>query len=221
MTRARSAAQTRALLLVLLPALGACGFHPLYGAGDQTALDRLPDIFVQPIGDRSGQELRLALQQRLAGTSDAEPQGYTLAVSYSIAGEAVGINGDNSAERTRLVGRAHWVLASVSPTTVPVTSGDARVVDGFNIINEQYFASTLATEATQQRLAGNLADIVATQLATWFVNHRPPASALAHAVAAPTLGPSNVPGDSDQSPLTAPGEDGLPPSAIGRGPLNP
>ena len=149
---------------------------------------------MQPIGDRSGQELRLALQQRLAGTSDAEPQGYTLAVSYSIAGEAVGINGDNSAERTRLVGRAHWVLASVSPTAVPVTSGDARVVDGFDIINEQYFASTLATETTQQRLAGNLADIVATQLATWFVNHRPPASAPARAVAAPTLGPGNVPG---------------------------
>ena len=75
--------------------------------------------------------------------------------------------------------------------------------------------------ATQQRLAGNLANIVATQLATWFVNHRSPASAPVHAVAAPTLAPGNVPGDSDQSPLTAPGEDGLPASAIGRGPLNP
>ena len=221
MTRSRFPARLPALLLPLLLQLGACGFHPLYGAGDQSTLDRLPDIFVQPIGDRSGQELRLALQQRLAGTSDAEPQGYTLAVSYSISGEAVGINGDNSSERTRLVGRAHWVLASVSPTAVPVTSGDARVVDGFNVINEQYFASNLATETTQQRLAGNLADIMTTQLATWFVNHRPPASAPVHAVAAPTLAPSNVPGDSDQSPLTAPGEDGLPSSAIGRGPLNP
>ncbi len=212
-----------ALAPVLLPlALGGCGFHPLYGADDRAALSRLPDIFVQPIADRSGQELRLALQQRLAGTSDASPEGYTLAVSYSIAGEAVGINGDNSSERTRLVGRAHWVLASVSPTAVPVTSGDARVVDGFNIVNEQYFASNLANETTQQRLAGNLADIVTTQVATWFVNHRPPASAPVHPVAAtPTLTPSNVPGNSDQSPLTAPGEDGLPASAIGRGPLNP
>ena len=206
---------------MLLAGLGGCGFHPLYGAGDQSAIARLPDIFVQPIADRSGQELRLALQQRLAGTSDAQPQGYTLAVSYSIAGEAVGINGDNSSSRTRLVGRAHWVLASVSPAAVPVTSGDARVVDGFNVINEQYFASSLATEATQQRLAGNLADIMTTQLATWFTDHRAPASAPAHPVAAPTLGPSDVPGDSDQSPLTAPGEDGLPSSAIGRGPLNP
>ncbi len=217
----RSCLAVRLVPGLLLAGLGGCGFHPLYGAGDQAAIARLPDIFVQPIGDRSGQELRLALQQRLAGTSDAEPQGYTLAVSYSISGEAVGINGDNSSERTRLVGRAHWVLASVSPAAVPVTSGDARVVDGFNVINEQYFASNLATETTQQRLAGNLADIMTTQLATWFTNHRPPASAPAHPVAAPTLAPSNVPGDSDQSPLTAPGEDGLPASAIGRGPLNP
>ena len=206
---------------MLLASLGGCGFHPLYGARDQSAIAELPDIFVQPIGDRSGQELRLALQQRLAGTSDAAPEGYTLAVSYSIAGEAVGINGDNSSSRTRLVGRAHWVLASVSPSAAPVTSGDARVVDGLNVINEQYFASTLANETTQQRLAGNLADIVTEQLATWFTNHKPPSSAPAHPVAAPTLAPSNVPGDSDQSPLTAPGEDGLPASAIGRGPLNP
>lgn len=217
MIRTRLAAQA-ALLLPL--ALGACGFHPLYGAADEQAVARLPDIFVQPISDRSGQELRLALQQRLAGTSEAQPQGYLLAVFPSISEEAVGIHGDNTSGRNRVVGRAHWVLSSVSPILAIVSQGDARTVDGFNVINEQYFASNLANETTQQRVAGNLADTITTQLATWFTTHQPPATAV-HRAPAPTLAPSNVPGNSDQSPLTPSGEDGLPASATGRGSLNP
>ena len=74
-------------LALLLPVLAGCGFHPLYGAADQAAISHLPDIFVQPIPERSGQELRLALPHRLAGASEAEPQGYTLSVGVSISGE--------------------------------------------------------------------------------------------------------------------------------------
>lgn len=209
------------LLPPLALALTACGFHPLYGEADQDAVGKLPDIFVQSIPDRGGQELRLALQQRLAGTSEALPQGYTLLANFSAAGEAVGINGDNSSGRTRIVGRSHWVLSSVSPIAAVLTSGDVRTVDGFNVIDEQYFASTIANETTQQRIADNLADAISIQLATWFTNHKPPAKASEHPKPAPTLTPQNVPGNSDQSPLTAPGEDGMPASAIGRGSVDP
>ena len=203
------------LLPVLL--LTSCGFHPLYGEADQSATAKLPDIFVQSISDRSGQELRLALQQRLAGSSEAEPQGYTLAVSLSSSSESVGINGDNTSQRNRVVGRAHWVLSAVSPAPVLVTSGDARTVDGFNVINEQYFASSLANETTQQRVANNLADAITLQLATWFTNHRPVGSAPVKATTGQYLTPRDVPGDTNESPSTAPSEDGLPASSIGRG----
>ncbi len=104
----------------------------------------------------------------------------------------------------------------MSPAPVPVTSGDARSLDGFNIINEQFFEATLAGDTTQQRLADNLADTIAEQLATWFNTHQPPASAANRATPSPTLAPRDVPADTDQSPLTAPGDDGLPASAIGR-----
>ena len=208
---------SRAARLLPLALLASCGFHPLYGDADQSAIAKLPDIFVQSIPDRSGQELRLALQQRLAGTSEAEPQGYTLAVNLSSSSESVGINGDNSSERNRVVGRAHWVLSSVSPAPVQVTTGDVRTVDGNNVINEQYFASSLANETTQQRVANNLADAITLQLATWFTNHKPVGSAPVKPSAAQYLTPHDVPGDTNQSPSTAPSEDGLPASAIGRG----
>jgi LPS-assembly lipoprotein len=210
------------LVPLLLPLLGAgCGFHPLYGGGEDSAISKLPDIFVAPIPERSGQELRLALQQRLAGTSDAQPTGYTLVASYSAAGEAIGIHGDNTSERTRLVGRAHWTLFTVAPVPVQIATGDTTTMDGYNNINEEYFASGIASDTTQQRIANALADAVTTQIATWFTNHQAPATA--HDVVPPnkTLSPGNVPGNSDQSPLTTVGPDGLPASATGRLPMNP
>jgi len=197
--------------------LGGCGFRPLYGSANEASTANLPDIFVQPIGDRSGQELRLALQQRLAGTSQAQPQGYTLAVSPGYAGQAIGINPDNSAQRNRVVASAHWVLSTVSAAPVVVAIGDARSVDGYNNINQQYFASQLANEATQQRVANNLADRITQQLAVWFSNHQAPSTVVNRPPGTQTLAPGGVPGDTDtSSPFTQPGPNGIPASATGR-----
>jgi LPS-assembly lipoprotein len=205
-------------LIALLPLMliGGCGFTPLYGSGQDSAMSKLPDIFVSRIGDRYGQELRLALQQRLAGTSDAQPDGYTLDVFPSQSGEAIGIHGDNTSERTRVIGRAHWVLSTVSTAPTVVASGDASAVDGYTVINEEYFAASIAADSTQQRLADTLAGTITTQIATWFSNHHAPATASHSALPTLTLAPTNVPGNSDVSPLTRTGADGLPASATGR-----
>ena len=219
---------TRTLLLLLalcVPAAG-CGFHPLYGSGPKSVDAQLPDIFVANIPGRPGQQLRQSLQQRLAGSSDASPQGYTLQVSYALNAEAIGIHGDNTSARTRVVGRVNWVLSSVAPSPVTLATGSARSVDGYNNIETQYFAATLAGESTYGRMADNLADSVTTQVATWFVSHpngtsssttvaeKPPTPVIGHSTG--FLGPNSVPGNNDQSTLQQTGPDGLPSGAIGR-----
>ncbi len=209
--------------------LAGCGFHPLHGERPDA---QLPEIFVATIAGRPGQLLRQELQQRLAGSSDATPQDYTLRVAYALSSEAIDIHGDNTSGRNRIVGRATWTLSSVAPNPATVTSGSVRSVDGFNTIDTQYFAATIASDTTYGRVAGNLADSITTQLATWFASH--PAGAGATATAsgvspipknpAPSaeqpasgfLGPQDVPGDNDQSPLQQIGPDGLPSDAIGR-----
>ena len=212
-------------LLLLLP-LAGCGFHPLYGSADQAAEAQLPDIFVAVIPGRPGQVLRQDLQQRLAGSSEAEPQGYTLRVAYAIVPEAIGIHGDNTSARTRIIGRANWSLSSVAQVPLVLASGAARSDDGFDVVETQYFAATMAAESTESRIAGSLADSIKTQLAIWFSAHpngTPGTAAATTTPAAPAiapapefLGPQNVPGNSDQSPLQRVGPDGLPQSAIGR-----
>ena len=214
--------------LLCLPVAG-CGFHPLYDTGGAAADARLPDIFVANIvAGRPGQLLRQALQQRLAGSSEASPQGYTLRVSLALNGEAIGIHGDNTSARTRVIGRANWALSSVAASPVSLATGSAITVDGFNVIETQYFESIMANDTTNERVADNLAESIRTQLATWFVAH--PDGTVADAVPAATvappkpvigtgpavLGTQNVPGDTDQSPLQQVGPDGLPSDAIGR-----
>ncbi len=160
-------------------ALAGCGFRPVYmptASGKPGVAEReLAAVEVGIIPERPGQLLRQALQERFA--SDAGlPHRYTLAADFRIAGEAVGIQVDNSATRIRLTGSVNWVLRSRDSARVQLTSGSARTLDGFNLFADQYFGATLENDVVQKRIAENLADQVALQLATWF-NHRanPPA----------------------------------------------
>ena len=208
-------------------AMTGCGFHPLYG--DAATEAHLPDIFVANIqAGRPGQLLRQALQQHLAGSSEAAPQGYTLRVSLALNDEAIGIHGDNTSARTRVIGRANWALSSVAASPVSLASGSAITVDGFNIIQTQYFESIMANDTTNERVAGNLADRITAQLASWFEAH-PDGHTAGAAEASPKappvpvigtspgfLGTQGVPGDTDQNPLQQVGPDGLPADAIGR-----
>ena len=50
----------RLLLTALLPLLAGCGFHPLYG--DAKLQPQLASIFVEPVAERDGYELRNTLK---------------------------------------------------------------------------------------------------------------------------------------------------------------
>lgn len=152
-------------------ALAGCGFRPVYmptASGKPGVAEReLAAVEVGIIGERPGQLLRQALQQRFA--SDAgSPHRYRLTADFRIAGEAVGIQIDNTASRIRLTGSVNWALTSRDSARATLTSGSARTLDGFNVFSQQYFASTLENEVVQKRMAEALADQVALQLSIWF-----------------------------------------------------
>ncbi|MEJ0049391.1 MAG: hypothetical protein WDN04_27270 [Rhodospirillales bacterium] len=89
-------------------ALGSCGFHPLY-APSGTTNAALSGVYVDVIGNRNGQLLRQALQERLDGTGDGTKK-YQLSVTYTVHTEGLGIQSDNSSNRTRIIGSAAWTL---------------------------------------------------------------------------------------------------------------
>ena len=151
-------------------ALGGCGFHPLYAPGGSTAVG-LKDIFVDVIPNRNGQLLREALERRLEGTGSDGSKQYELTVGLIFAGSAIGIQGDNSSDRTRFLGTASWTLKQPGFFGKKIVSGTVRSLDGANVIDEQFFYSDLSTEAIERRMGDNLADQIVQALAVYFRAH--------------------------------------------------
>jgi LPS-assembly lipoprotein len=164
---------TRRLLTLgaLTGALGGCGFQPIYmptaSGKDGPPKRELQTVFVRIIPNRPGQMLRLALEDNF-GSDSGIPAQYDLAVTYSISGEAIGIETSSLATRVRFIGNANWALLAHDVKATRLTGGSARFMDGVNIFDGQYFASDLETETVQQRMANEIARQITTQLAIWF-----------------------------------------------------
>ena len=162
----------RVVVVVLLGlAAAGCGFRPLYAPapdGEGSAQERLGEVNVLLIPERSGQLLRQALQARFERGGDGAARRYDLSVQFGIAGEPIGIQRDNSTSRIRLVGTANWVLLAKDAQRSSVASGTGREVDAYNVINQQFFAAELANMAVQRRMADALAEQITTQIASHF-----------------------------------------------------
>jgi LPS-assembly lipoprotein len=161
----------RWLCLGAVAALGGCGFQPVYmptASHKPGAAPRgLQTVFVAVIGERPGQVLRQDLQARF-GSDSGTPSEYELQVAFGIAGEGIAIESNDLATRIRMTGNATWTLRAHDPKRTVLASGSARYIDGLNLFDAEYFAADLETEAVQQRIAGQIADQITIQLATWF-----------------------------------------------------
>ena len=160
----------RALILGLSGTVAGCGFHPVYGAG-QPGRGALAAVYVNIIPNRSGQLLRQALQARLDGESGDVPKRYVLAVYYGESVQALGVQADNSTTRNRDIGNATWILHAADNPAVKLAGGSVRSVDGYNIIDEQFFYQDLEEDATQRRLAQALADQIVLAMGVYFDKH--------------------------------------------------
>ncbi len=149
---------------------GGCGFHPIYARGS-AARAALPAVYVKLIANRNGQLLRQALQTRLEGSNDTVAKRFTLSIGYAEAVQIVNVQADNSVTRLRSVGTATWTLLPVDNTTNKLAGGTVRSVDGYNLIDEQYFYQDLSEEAVQRRLAEALADQIVIGLSVYFDKH--------------------------------------------------
>lgn len=161
-----------ALLVLVSVTLAGCGFHPVYAPSARSVSGvggDLGQIQVALIPDRSGQLLRQALQQRL-DRGDASPKRYELSVGYSIAAEQLGFQIDTSVTRQRLRATGTWTLRALDSGGV-VATGTVRSLDGFDILNQQYFAADIANETALRRLAENVASQITLEVAA-FIDRR-------------------------------------------------
>ena len=156
----------RPLILLLPLALGACGFHPLYGKQgvDPNIAEEMASIQVDPIRDRQGQLIHNALIQ--AFTPDGTPvkPRYHLAVGYLINEAQQALRTDDTATRDVLYFTIVYKLFEGSTT---VTAGTFPKTFSYDFLQEHY-ANIAAQSDIQQRAAEAITTEVRNRIAIYF-----------------------------------------------------
>jgi LPS-assembly lipoprotein len=162
--------------------LGGCGFHPLYAVSDGpggSMQQHLGSIYVEPIPDRLGFELRNKLIDLLDGKGESAGAAYSLHLTLEEKNEAIGVQSQNvgvcpgpGCTSQTAITRYNDKLTvefelTDNRTGTVATRGVETGLTSYNVL-----ASPYATLAVQQdadrRAAEDIADRIRIDLAVWF-----------------------------------------------------
>jgi LPS-assembly lipoprotein len=150
-------------LLLITPALAACGFTPLYATpGLSSGLSGIQSV--APEG-RTGFLVRQALDDALA-RDEATPAVYRLTMDLKETRTPRGRRVDATASRYELVLVADWKLVTVATGAVAL-EGTARTEATFDRADQPY-SGVVANQDAQSRAASELARKIQLQLANWM-----------------------------------------------------
>lgn len=166
-----------ALGLLLAPGLMGCGFRPLYALPDMPAgamQANLRSIYVEPVPERLGYQLRNHLIDQIDGLSTPAGARYRLRLTLATKSEAIGVqsqtttNGITQTAITRYNDTltVNFELVDATNNTV-VTRGVETGLSAYNVLSSPY--ATLAVQQdSDRRAAEDIADRLRIDLAVWF-----------------------------------------------------
>jgi LPS-assembly lipoprotein len=154
----------RALLLAALaPALARCGFHPLYAEREGATDPALAAVRVEPINDRIGQQLELALRDGFNPTGIGTPSQYSLRIQLITSRREIGIRKDATASRLQFDVVANYSLTRLADGRVLLTA-EARATSGVDITNNEY-ATVVAEDSSRDRAVREIGAEIQTRVA--------------------------------------------------------
>lgn len=159
-----------ALLCGLPLLLAGCGWQPLYADRQAGPADaNLQAIRVDPIAERIGHRLEIALRDELNPAGVPTPQRYSLHTTLSVQREDLGIQAQGLATRGRLDVYATFALFEVK-SGKPLFRGTIHSANAFDILANGY-ATTVAQDDADRRTVAELAREIVARLA-FFMQQR-------------------------------------------------
>ena len=152
--------------LALSLVLAGCGFRPLYGPGLQP---QLASIYVEPMGERDGYELRNTLIDLLGSNGQQAGKRYRLTVSLTQSSRGVALRNDAAITRYNDTLDASYVLTDLAGTTI--TTGSQTSLSAYNVANSPY-ATLAAQRDSSKRAAQDIAQRIQIELAAFFRQRR-------------------------------------------------
>ena len=158
-------------LVVALPLiLAGCGWRPLYADAETGAADAaLRAIRVDPIAERVGQRLELALRSQFNPTGIDTPQLYELKTTLAVARSELGIQAQGLATRSKIDGYATFALIDIK-SGKQLFKDSTHSFDTFDVEPNGY-ATVVNDNDARARVAEELSREIAARL-TLFLQRR-------------------------------------------------
>ena len=159
-----------ALVILAAPAFSGCGWTPLYAdAGAGTASEELRAIRVDPILERIGQRLQIALRESLNPTGEPTPERYRLRTTLATYLSNLGIQSQGLATLGKLDVYATYYLLDVQSGNT-LLANTVHVANTFDLNPNQY-STVVAEDDAAVRSVSELDQEIVTRL-TLFLQRR-------------------------------------------------
>jgi len=160
----------RACLIAVTLLLGACGFHPLY-AGLNGGMDAtLSSIYVEPVPDRLGYELRNTMIDLLDGPGTASGASYRLKLALSQNTQGIALQNDATITRYNDTLTVTYQLTDLAGHIV--TKGTETGLSAYNVLpssSNANYGTLAAQQDADKRAAQDIAERIRLDLNVYFV----------------------------------------------------
>ena len=154
-----------AALALFLP-LSACGFQPMYGPG---LSPQLASIYVEPVSERDGYELRNTLIDLLGSNGRLAGKRYRLTITLRESNQGVALRNDSAITRYNDTLAVNFTLTDINGKTL--TDGSQTGLTAYNVTSSPY-ATMVAQQDADKRAALDIAERIRLDLAAYFRQRR-------------------------------------------------
>ena len=146
--------------------LAGCGFHPMYG---NALAPQLSSIYVEPIPERDGYELRTSLIDLLHTDGLAEGKAYRLKVTLNETQQGIALQNDATITRYNNTLDVKYTLTNANGDVL--TTGNQTELSAYNVVQSPY-ATLAAEQDSSKRAAQDVAERIHLDLGVWFRQHK-------------------------------------------------
>jgi LPS-assembly lipoprotein len=146
--------------------LAGCGFHPMYGSA---LAPQLSSIYVEPIAERDGYELRNTLIDLLQSDGVVAGKTYRLKITLNEVQQGIALQNDATITRYNNTLDARYTLSDAQGNVL--TTGTQKELSAYNVVNSPY-ATLTAEQDASKRAAQDVAERIHLDLGVWFRQHK-------------------------------------------------
>jgi LPS-assembly lipoprotein len=147
--------------------LAGCAFRPMYGRSSLSP--QLASVYVEPVADRDGYELRNRLIDLLQSDGQETGKKYHLKIVLNEASQGIALQNDATITRYNQTLEARYTLTDAQGNVL--TSGVQSALSAYNVVQSPY-ATLAALQDSSMRAAQDMAERIQLELGAWFRRNR-------------------------------------------------